>query len=404
MSEPELFSLINDFSNAIEERDQLFINSLLAIGEVDANARLPRANNPPALVLAASLGLDDIVEFLLNAGARVDDVDNEGQSACHIAAMRGHVDVMRVLLTRRPNLKLTDIRGKSPLRVAIVTQFGLDKVGSIATMLLRAGASLDDVYPRDLCRFAATSTAAIQVLMDHNVDVCDLRGEFGQTPLHIAVGRHVDSCDFAVLSKLVDCGVDLEARSQDSESSTCSAFAIRADNADALRLFLMAGANANDVGRHGGLLLHNSVFSRSLKCTLLLLAAGADVAARDRLGRTACDLASAISHPKMMSFVHAMLASGASLDDVHENGKTPRLCLAESVDPEQVESARREIANARLDFVRYRALEVCIGLRSLGLDALQMCEILRCACGPLARVIAFHQWWKIATTVKHFQH
>jgi hypothetical protein len=105
-----------------------------------------------------------------------------------------------------------------------------------------------------------------------------------------------------------------------------------------------------------------------------------------------------------MSFVHALLAAGADLDAADESGQTPRMCLAErrvTVDPQQVESARRDIARTRLDFVRYRAMDVCIGLQPLQLDALQVCEILQLACGPLARLIAFHQWWKIATTVKH---
>jgi hypothetical protein len=114
----------------------------------------------------------------------------------------------------------------------------------------------------------------------------------------------------------------------------------------------------------------------------------------------------------MMSFVHAMVAAGADLDAEDRNGRTPRQCLAErrptrrvsvDVDPEQVEMARREIAKVRLDFVRHRAMEVCIGLQSLRLDALQMCEILQLVCGPLARLIAFHQWWEIVTTVKHFK-
>jgi hypothetical protein len=69
----------------------------------------------------------------------------------------------------------------------------------------------------------------------------------------------------------------------------------------------------------------------------------------------------------------------------------------------QVEAARREIAKARLDFVRHRALELCIGLQSLRIDAFQMCEILRFACGAVAQLIPFHIWWKIATTVKHFR-
>jgi hypothetical protein len=74
-----------------------------------------------------------------------------------------------------------------------------------------------------------------------------------------------------------------------------------------------------------------------------------------------------------------------------------------TIDPDQVEAARREIAKARLDFVRERALQVCIGLQSLELSALQMCEIMLFACGPIAPMIPFHLWWKIATTVKHFR-
>lgn len=107
-----------------------------------------------------------------------------------------------------------------------------------------------------------------------------------------------------------------------------------------------------------------------------------------------------------MSYVHTVLAGGADLDAADERGKTPRQFLAErqvTVDPQQVESARRDIARTRLDFVRDRAMQVCIGLQPLQLDALQLCEILRFACGPLARLITFHQWWKIVTTVKHFK-
>jgi hypothetical protein len=70
--------------------------------------------------------------------------------------------------------------------------------------------------------------------------------------------------------------------------------------------------------------------------------------------------------------------------------------------PAPVEVARRDIAKTRIDFVRDRALQVCIGLQSLRLDALQLCEILQFACGAIAPLIPFHIWWKIATTVKHF--
>ena len=135
---------------------------------------------------------------------------------------------------------------------------------------------------------------------------------------------------------------------------------------------------------------------------MLLLAAGADVAARDGRGRTACLVAA----QWRSELVDVMLAAGADLDAADDNGHTPRSRLAEnlaSVDVARVEFARRLIAKMRLDFVRHRAWQVCVGLQSRGLDALQMCEILLHACGPVAPVVAFHQWWKIATTVKHFK-
>jgi hypothetical protein len=54
------------------------------------------------------------------------------------------------------------------------------------------------------------------------------------------------------------------------------------------------------------------------------------------------------------------------------------------------QATRARIASERLDFVRKRAFEVCVGLQSRGLDALQMCEVLVHACGPVAPIVDFH--------------
>ena len=103
-----------------------------------------------------------------------------------------------------------------------------------------------------------------------------------------------------------------------------------------------------------------------------------------------------------------LVVIGADLDGVIDIGETPRQILADrgvqvDLSDAALERARGDIAKVRLDFVRHRAMQVCIGLQSLRLDGLQLCEILQFACGPLARLIRFHQWWKIATTVKHFR-
>lgn len=156
------------------------------------------------------------------------------------------------------------------------------------------------------------------------------------------------------------------------------------------------------------------------ECAILLLAAGAEVDQRVEDGQTACNRATAMlgPRPRLASLgvdrgvfnrksIYALLGAGARIDAIDGNGRSVKQILAAlsqggPVDS-HVETARRDISKTRLDFVRSRALQVCIGLQSLNLDALQMCEILVHACGPLARLIAFHHWWKIATTVKHFK-
>jgi hypothetical protein len=65
--------------------------------------------------------------------------------------------------------------------------------------------------------------------------------------------------------------------------------------------------------------------------------------------------------------------------------------------------AGREIAKVPFngDLYLYWTLDLDFKIQSLQLDALQMCEIL--ACGPVAPLIPFHQWWNLVTTIKHFK-
>jgi ankyrin repeat protein len=379
---------------AIKDGDSTQLESLLASGSIDVNARLTRNLNPPPLVFAVQCKKTrhvGIVEMLLRAGAHIDGVDDNGQTASFAAVRARSVDVLAVLLAHRPNLELTDNQSrKTPLQFSINSSDETND--SISVMLINAGASLDSLPTGALCKLASRSTSAIQALLNRGVVLNQLRNlNNDNTPLHLIASRAGGDAATveAVVKMLINqCGADVEERV--SFNWTCVSLAASSGNVVALRCCIDAGADVNCITRAGHTPLH--VVS-DYECSILLLAAGAGVNARDKDDQTAFQLAASKNKTLILP---ALLAAGADPSDVTEQSIA-------AVAADRVETARRGIAKARLDFVRHRALQVCIGLQSLSLDALQMSEILQHACGPVAHLIAFHQWWKMATTVKHFK-
>ncbi|MBL8299631.1 MAG: ankyrin repeat domain-containing protein [Rhodanobacteraceae bacterium] len=87
------------------------------------------------------------------------------------------------------------------------------------------------------------------------------RGNFGNTPLHVAAARA-------------------------SSTEVC--------------LLLNAGADINATGEHGHTPLHDAVAQGALDVVLLLLEHGASVSARNEFGETPSDLARALAHQRIV--------------------------------------------------------------------------------------------------------
>jgi ankyrin repeat protein len=171
----EMSLLLNNFAEAIENGNSKTVHSLISSGSVDANVRLTWRNGRqcPALVRAVCLAQTKIVDILLRANARIDAADDFGRTACHFAAMSSCGSALTVLLAHQPNLAQEDSTGHTPLHYSFKTTDN----ERASLMLIKAGAPLEGISRASLCRFAATSTAAIQALLDRGVVVSELRDD-----------------------------------------------------------------------------------------------------------------------------------------------------------------------------------------------------------------------------------
>lgn len=393
---------------AIQSGDSTRVRSVIESGFMDVNAPLRLLDASPALVLAAKFGHTAVADVLLRAGSRIDSCDRNQWTACHVAAQFGRVDLLSLLLSHNPNLRLRNEFGLTAFEVAVEHSHE-----SIVIMMIEKGHVPLDICGRALCEAAALSTAVIRTLLDCGIVVSELKdGEYGDgSLLHVAaVARHHNP---AVMDMLVgQCNIDVDACNS-WDITSCQLAAARGCDQQ-LRWLIGAGASIDAVDSVGNTALQSAIEGANVDSVIVLLAAGAikTTAAGDAL----CHFLAALCNEHeefgeddegafVLPIMHALMAAGASIDAPNQSGVTVRQILAGrhlAIDIAEIETKRLCIAEERLGFVRDRAFQVCIGLAPLRLDALQMCEVLVHACGPVAPFVAFHQWWSIATAVKHF--
>jgi ankyrin repeat protein len=361
------------------------------------------------LNFATHRGRLDVMQVLLDAGVDIDAVyDRESAVVC--AIRNGRLEALKLLIARGANVSAIRPTENSLLRIAI-TCLSYIKDDQIPIVLLDAGAPLDNLTPHDLINLVACwcSVGVLTRLMARNVNVSLLLGSSGGSMCHTVVemcalngnGERIG----ALLQALVNvAGVDVNAI--DFFRKSALHYAAILHNATALRFLVELGANVNLKCREGRSALHalfDNEHAIEDPCTAVLLALGADARLVDRSGETACHAAGRRTQPIALAYLAAM---GGDLDQANFRSETPRQLALDRHCPcpiaAEVGWCLPRIERTRLDFVRYRACQIGVGLQSLRLDALQLCEIMRHSFGALGSLIAFHHWWKIATTIKHF--
>lgn len=108
----------------------------------------------PTIFSAISLNDKNVVMEILETGISIDQLNNIGSSALHVAANEGLADIVEILLEAGANIDLKDANGFSPLRLTAwrigssisFGQNGEDDFDKTVAHLLKYGAKADDIW------------------------------------------------------------------------------------------------------------------------------------------------------------------------------------------------------------------------------------------------------------------
>ena len=230
---PSSVSIDTDFYRAVWTGDADRVRQLVDAG---ANVNAIDQDGNPFLQQAVWRDHVAVAWVLIDAGADVNAKDSEDNPLLHEAIWRGHVEVARVLVDAGADVNAKDTDGNPLLREAIWRGH----------------------------------TEVARVLVDAGADV-DTKDSDGNPLLYSAIWR--DHREITQI--LADAGADVDAR--DSDNDPLMYTAVWRENTEVLKILIAAGADVNSRRPNGESLLYVARWRDHAEIERILLEAGADV-------------------------------------------------------------------------------------------------------------------------------
>ncbi|KAM6467060.1 ankyrin repeat domain-containing protein 6 isoform 5-T8 [Liasis olivaceus] len=242
------------------------------------------------LLIAAYKGQVDNVVQLINKGAKV-AVTKHGRTPLHLAAYKGHLGVVQILLKASCDVDLQDDGDQTALHRATV-------VGNtdVISALIHEGCALDrqdkdgNTALHEASWHGFSQSAKLLVKAGANVLA---RNKAGNTPLHLACqNSHSESVRVLLLG---GSRTDIKNNAGD----TCLHVAARYNHLPIIRVLLTAFCSIHEKNQAGDTALHVAAALNHKKVAKLLLEAGADGTVLNNAGQTPLEVAREHENPEV---------------------------------------------------------------------------------------------------------
>ncbi|NXM19594.1 ANKR6 protein, partial [Ploceus nigricollis] len=262
------------------------------------------------LLVAAYKGQVENVVQLINRGAKV-AVTKHGRTPLHLAAYKGHLQVVQVLLKAGCDLDIQDDGDQTALHRAAV----VGNTDIIAT-LIQEGCALDrqdkdgNTALHEACWHGFSQSAKVLVKAGANVLA---KNKAGNTPLHLACqNSHSQSTRVLLLG-------GSRADLKNNAGDTCLHVAARYNHLPIIRVLLSAFCSVHEKNQAGDTALHVAAALNHKKVVKLLLEAGADASVVNNAGQTPLEVARQHNNPEV-----ALLLTKASQVSRFNRGRSLR--------------------------------------------------------------------------------
>ena len=320
------------------------VRELLRLGAQASMTMVAGIYGTKPLHQAALKGHKEIVSVLLDAGCPIDVVDNEGRSVLHYTAESGAVEVIGVLIERGLDVNREDNDGRTPLHwtsglgeleaVCELLRLGAQasmtmvagKYGTplhqaalkghkeIVSVLLDAGCPIDvvDNEGRSVLHYAAESGAVevIGVLIERGLDV-NREDNDGWTPLHWTSGLG----ELEAVCELLRLGAQASMTMVAGKYGTPLHQAALKGHKEIVSVLLDAGCPIDVVTIKGHSALHVAAGGGAVEVLGVLIERGLDVNQEDNDGQTPLYLASACSKLETVCELLRLGAKVSLVDD-----------------------------------------------------------------------------------------